>query len=137
VHLPSELRGRLSAAGVRTTRQRENVLAVLWHRRDHPTATEVFFRAKKHMPSISLATVYNCLEALTESGLVKQVHLDRAPTRYCPNLLDHNHFFCVQCGAVHDVASGSQAWDLPPGFVVSHAEVALRGLCPKCSADSL
>jgi Fur family peroxide stress response transcriptional regulator len=48
--------------GLRLTPQRRHVYEVLMAKRDHPTATEVFIRAQKRMPSISLATVYNCLE---------------------------------------------------------------------------
>ena len=36
------------------------------------------------MPTISLATVYNCLETLTQVGLVQQVNLDRGPSRFAP-----------------------------------------------------
>ena len=63
--------------GFRLTPQRRQVYAVLMEKRDHPTATEIFVRAQKGMPSISLATVYNCLETMVGSGLVKAVHVDR------------------------------------------------------------
>ena len=33
------------------------------------------------MPTISMATVYNCLETLVTCGLVKQVNIEREPTR--------------------------------------------------------
>ena len=62
--LSPELVQRFAASGIRLTKQREEVFGLLLQKRDHPTATEVFLRAKKHMPSISLATIYNCLEAL-------------------------------------------------------------------------
>src|SRR6202022_3945662 len=127
---------QLAASGIRFTKQREEVFAVLLQKRDHPTAAELFFRAKRRMPSISLATIYNCLEALVDSGLVKQVNLDRAPTRYCANLQEHSHFYCESCGAISDVTlSINRTWDLPPGFVVMQADVSLRGICPKCSAQ--
>jgi Fur family peroxide stress response transcriptional regulator len=135
VKLSPELTQRLVANGIRLTKQREEVFGILLQKRDHPTATEVFLRAKKHMPSISLATIYNCLEALVDCGLVKQVNLDRAPTRFCANLEEHSHFYCEGCGSVSDVVlSLNRAWDLPPGFVVVQADVSLRGMCPKCSA---
>jgi Fe2+ or Zn2+ uptake regulation protein len=137
VKLSSEVTERLAASGIRLTRQREEVLAVLLQKRDHPTAVEVFMRSKKHMPTISLATVYNCLEALVESGLVKQVNLDRAPTRYCANLLDHSHFFCEECGAVYDIEIPLQApWNLPAGYLIKQAEVTFRGKCPTCTSKS-
>jgi Fe2+ or Zn2+ uptake regulation protein len=138
LRLSPQISQRLAASGIRLTRQREEVLGILLQKRDHPTAAEVFLRAKRHMPSISLATVYNCLEALVQNGLVKQVNLDRAPTRFCPNLLKHSHFFCERCGSVHDVAApAASVWKLGAGFVVSHAEVAFKGVCPECSKKML
>lgn len=128
----------ISHNGHRLTPQRREVYDVLLAERDHPTATEVFIRAKKQMPGISLATVYNCLETLVDCGLAKQVHVDRDATRYCPNLQEHGHFVCERCGKVFDVplAKGGGAgpfWDLSKNFVVTHAEFTLRGLCPDCN----
>jgi Fe2+ or Zn2+ uptake regulation protein len=135
VKLSPEMTQQLVASGIRLTKQREEVFGILLQKRDHPTATEVFLRAKKHMPSISLATIYNCLEALVDCGLVKQVNLDRAPTRFCANLQEHSHFYCESCGSISDVTlSLNQTWEMPPGFVVVQADVSLRGMCPKCSA---
>jgi Fe2+ or Zn2+ uptake regulation protein len=134
VKLPPEFVQRFAASGIRLTKQREEVFGLLLQKRDHPTATEVFLRAKKHMPSISLATIYNCLDALVDWGLVKQVNLDRAPTRYCANLEEHSHFYCESCGAISDVETPfNGTWNLPPGFFVAQAEVSLKGLCAKCS----
>jgi len=74
----------ISHSGHRLTPQRREVYNVLLEERDHPSATEVFIRAKKRIPGISLATVYNCLETLVECGLAKQVNVEREATRYCP-----------------------------------------------------
>lgn len=133
---PRELKlgGRL-----RMTRQRREVYDVLMRERDHPTASEVFVRAKEEMPQISLATVYNCLETLTDAGLVKQVNMDRGPARYCPNLRDHAHFHCSRCGAIfdvppHRVADMARIWDLPAGAEVASVEVVIKGVCPTCEA---
>lgn len=126
----------ISLRGFRFTRQRRHVYDALMAQRDHPTAVEVFIRAKREMPSISLATVYNCLETLTECGLVRHVNLDRAPSRYCPNTEEHGHFFCEQCDAVFDVPLRKQKapqWELPASTVVTHHEVSLRGLCAACA----
>jgi Fur family peroxide stress response transcriptional regulator len=137
VKLPSELTQQLAANGIRLTKQRAEVFGMLLQKRNHPTAAELFLRAKKHMPSISLATIYNCLDALADCDLVKQVHADRAATRYCANLKEHSHFHCESCGAITDVETPFDgAWNLLPGYAVYHAEVSLRGLCPKCSAEN-
>ena len=125
-------------ADLRLTRQRRVVYEVVVAQRDHPTSQDVYNRAKEVMPGISLATVYNCLEALTQVGLVRQVNLDRAPTRYCPNLEDHAHFHCDACGAVRDVALPECfTFDVPSGSVLRRQEITLRGLCPDCAGQPL
>ncbi len=128
----------LSHHGFRFTPQRREVYDALLETRDHPTATEVFMRVKNRLPSISLATVYNCLETLTASGLVRLVNIERGPSRYCPNLETHGHFCCSECGTVIDVslppaAEVVKGWDLPEGVHVTDIDVTLRGKCPSCS----
>jgi Fur family peroxide stress response transcriptional regulator len=129
----------ISQKGFRFTAQRREVYDALLVKRDHPTAVDVFMRVQKKLPGISLATVYNCLETLTECGLVRAVNHDRQPSRYCPNLEPHAHFFCEQCGAVHDVPAadaqtGTAGWQLPHGAVVTHQEVSFQGRCEECAA---
>lgn len=137
-----QLNAVMEERGLRPTRQRREVFDALLLRRDHPTATEVFLRVKSEMPTISLATVYNCLEALVDCGLVRQVNVDRSPTRYCPNLEDHGHFHCDRCGHVFDVdleavqSAPDRVWNLPPGYAITTQEVTLRGLCPTCTSHS-
>ena len=101
---------RLADSGLRATPQREVVYSVLLKKRDHPTADEVFARVKGELPTISLATVYNCLETLVQCDLVRAVNFERGPTRYCPNLHPHAHFHDEQSGSTHDI-------DLPPGLL--------------------
>ena len=123
---------RLKACDVRPTPQREVVLKVILEKRDHPTADEIFARVKAQMPTISLATVYNCLETLVSCDLVRQVHLERGATRYCPNLHEHAHFHDNATGAIHDVDLPPDVLKrlreiLPPGFEPSSIELTFRG----------
>ena len=101
---------RLATSGLRATPQREVVYNVLLQKRDHPTADEVYARVRGEMPTISLATVYNCLDALVACDLVRTVNFERGPTRYCPNLQPHAHFHDQQTGQTRDI-------DLPPGLL--------------------
>jgi Fur family peroxide stress response transcriptional regulator len=131
----------ISHSGHRLTPQRREVYNVLLEDRNHPTATEVFIKAKKRVPTISLATVYNCLETLVECGLAKQVNVEREATRYCPNLSEHGHFVCDSCGIVSDipVAKGgslTQFLKVPSGFIINHSEITLRGTCPACKKSN-
>src|SRR4029077_19776719 len=90
--LDCELNDRLATRGFRFTPQRKQVYDVLLQQREHPTAEEGFIRAKNNRPEISMATVYNCLDALVKCGLVRQVSLERGAARFCPNMREHCHF---------------------------------------------
>lgn len=107
---PESLSQTLAESGLRATPQRELVFNVLLKKRDHPTADEVFARVKTEMPTISLATVYNCLETLVQCRVVRAVNFERGPTRYCPNQKPHAHFHDERTGSTHDI-------DLPPGLL--------------------
>jgi len=135
-----EVMERLAARGFRFTQQREQVYNVLLQERDHPTAEQVFMRAKKSMPEISMATVYNCLDFLVKCSLVKQVNLDPTAMRYCPNMHEHCHFHCDQCGGVFDInfsADDCRAdFKVPKGFQVTGYDVSIHGACPRCSGKS-
>jgi Fur family peroxide stress response transcriptional regulator len=125
---------QLLTSGFRFTPQREQVYAVLLQRRDHPTAEEVFIRAKRAMPDISMATVYNCLDALVQSGLARQLTLERGAARFCPNMQEHCHFYCDACASVFDIDLPPAAGvPLPKGFRADRLDVTIHGRCPACS----
>ncbi|ERR1700759_2562425 len=131
-HLSDGLAAKLADAGLRATPQREIVYRSLITRRDHPTAEDVFARAKADMPTISLATVYNCLETLVQCNLIRQVNHERGPTRYCPNLEPHAHFYDEHTGSTLDVAMPPHLLEelkslLPPGMKASAIEITFRG----------
>lgn len=134
------LQARLEKGGLRTTPQRQHVYKVLLEKKDHPTAEEVFIRAKGGMPEISMATVYNCLDALVSCGLVRQVNQDRSATRFCSNMQPHHHFYCDECGAAHDIDRENETNEppvsMPRGFKPTRYEVTIRGLCPECAAKA-
>ena len=125
----------LGATGFRLTPQRQQVYDVLRHKRDHPTAEEVFIRAKQAMPEISMATVYNCLDALLKCGMARQVTVDRGATRYCPNMHEHGHCHCDTCGTIFDVdlPVNLDALALPAGFRPRSYDIAIHGFCAACA----
>ena len=136
---PEALFQKLSDCGLRSTPQRELVYKVMLQKRDHPTADEVFARAKSEMPTISLATVYNCLDTLVSCGLIRQVNFERAPTRYCPNLHPHAHFHDELSGAIHDIELPAALLEnvssvLPPGYDARSVHITFQGSAlPKSS----
>ena len=120
------------------TKQRQAVLRVIRESEAHLTANEVFENAKRVLPGISFATVYNSLRFLKSEGLIGEVRFGMDATRYDRTLTRHDHAICSKCGRLVDIEL-----PIPEGlleeaadrsqFVAESIEVTLRGLCPDCS----
>ena len=128
---------KLSAPGVRLTRQRQIVLDAIQSGDHHPTAAEVFDAARAKMPGISFATVYNSLRYLKDAGLVLEITFGNGASRYDRETDRHDHAICSQCGKLVD-------FDLPGTVALTRAaaraskfkaesiRLTLVGLCPQC-----
>ena len=131
-----DLLSALKRKGLRPTKQRSSVYEVILGKKDHPSADEILLRVRRVLPTISLATVYNCLETLVDCGLVRQVNIDRAPTRFCPNLTPHAHFKCSRTGEIFDLSMDSTTISnlksiLPEGFLAENFDLSFIGSTKK------
>ncbi len=133
-----ELGSLLRSRGMRLTRQRERIVAAL-SACAHATPEEIHAAlAADGGPEVSLSTVYRCLEALEDVGVIRHTHLDhRAPSYQLADHDDHIHLVCQTCGTVSEVPlavarSLVRAIDERTGFAVDLTHVALHGSCPRC-----
>ena len=117
------VRARLHAAGLRVTRQREVVYAALFACRSHPTAEELFRMVREQDGEVSLATIYNTLDALAAAGLSRRIpHASGSgPCRYDADISPHAHV----------TMPDGQAIDLPPDL----SERVLAHLPPELVAE--
>ena len=119
------------------TKQRQAVLQVIRESEHHLTANEVFEDARRILPSISFATVYNSLHYLKNESLIGEVTFGNDASRYDRNLMRHDHAMCNKCGKLVDLEL-----QIPEGMLKEAAkrsrfkpesiEFTLRGLCPAC-----
>tara|TARA_Y100001933_G_scaffold230092_1_gene246885 strand:- start:482 stop:973 length:492 start_codon:yes stop_codon:yes gene_type:complete len=89
----SDLRALFRAHGLRCTRQREQIYTALATTTSHPTAEELHHIVKDSEGGLSLATVYNTLEAFTERGLCRRIPSasGSGPSRFDADIADHAH----------------------------------------------
>src|SRR4051812_30526398 len=145
------------AAGLKLTPQRLAIVRELAVDESHPTAQELFERLLPSMPTMSFATVYNTLDALSSAGLCAALSLSPGSGRFDPNMEPHHHLVCDRCGSVRDLPSApaglatrraddgdsagrsvakevaKQVAKVSPGFEVRTVERILRGLCAACA----
>jgi len=98
----SEIKDKLNQNGLRATPQRISILEMIWRMRNHPTADQVHKSVLQEHPEISLATVYNTLEALVGHGLVRKVTTDADTMRYDPVMDPHHHLYCFESDRIED-----------------------------------
>jgi Fe2+ or Zn2+ uptake regulation protein len=134
---PEDLTVAFRAAGLKVTPQRQLLFRLLHNNSSHPTADSLFNVASELMPGISLRTVYQTLTDLAEMGELQSIEVGSGSMRFDPNISDHHHAVCDNCGAVHDVYV-TRAPELRglDDFSVSDARIVYRGLCGACSVAS-
>jgi len=121
----------LSAAGLRPTRQRLALAALLFNGSDrHVTAERLFDEATAARLSVSLATVYNTLHQFTTAGLLREIAVDGAKIYFDTNVSKHHHFLNEETGELLDIDDGlMQLGKLPPspkGLRVARVDIVIR-----------
>jgi Fur family iron response transcriptional regulator len=121
----------LSDAGLRPTRQRLALAALLFNGSDrHVTAERLFDEATAARLSVSLATVYNTLHQFTAAGLLREIAVDGAKVYFDTNVSEHHHFLNEETGELLDIDDGlMQLGKLPPspkGLRVARVDIVIR-----------
>lgn len=120
----------LTRAGIKPSAQRLAVAEYVLHTEDHPSADQVFSRAKKALPMLSRATVYNTLNLFCEKGLLRQLVLSEGKVVFDPNLERHHHFVDESSGRIHDIpwtALDVKRVERLQGYHVRDYQVVLTG----------
>jgi Fur family peroxide stress response transcriptional regulator len=135
--IATEMTAAVRRLGLKLTPQRLAVIRALGAARSHPTAQELFEALRPELPTMSFATVYNTLAALSSAGVCGTRCLTRGSARFDPITAPHDHAVCDRCGLVLDVAregAPERPPAGPPGFDVRAVERVYRGLCHDCHA---
>lgn len=68
----------------------------------HMTADQIFIQLRQIYPTVALATVYNNLGKLCQSGLLRKISVEGMPDRY-DRPQRHDHLICQVCGKLADL----------------------------------
>jgi Fur family ferric uptake transcriptional regulator len=92
---------RCEAAGIRMTGQRRVVAQVIGVSSDHPDVEELYRRASKIDPKISLATVYRTVKTFEQSNILEKLEFGDGRARYEDAQREHHdHLIDVETGKV-------------------------------------
>ncbi|MDO5498406.1 MAG: transcriptional repressor [Propionibacteriaceae bacterium] len=134
----STLPARPPQPGLRRTRQRAAITALLGEVDDFRTAQQIHDLLRTKGDSVGLTTVYRTLQAMAEAGEVDVIRSDgEALFRRCHTADHHHHLVCRRCGhAVEIVGSAVEQWTrsvaTEHGFRDVDHELEIFGLCARC-----
>jgi Fur family transcriptional regulator, iron response regulator len=122
----------LSAAGLRPTRQRLSLAALLVGdgQNRHVTAESLFESSRRSGERVSLATVYNTLRAFCDAGLMREVMVDGSKSYFDTRIDDHPHFFWEDTATLTDAPADeleiARLPKAPAGAEVAKVDVVIR-----------
>ena len=128
----------LQQAGMRITPQRVAICELLASSEEHPTAAMIFDELKPRFTSLSLATVYNTLDALVGIGVVNVLgHAGDDKVHYDADTEPHVNLACISCSKIIDIPSEHVTHldaeiTSASGYKLLGARVLYYGLCPSC-----
>ena len=128
----------LQQAGMRITPQRTAICELLTVSEEHPTAAMIYDDLKPRFPSMSLATVYNTLDALVEIGAINVLGQAGDDTvHYDADTEPHVNLACLSCNKIVDIPSEHVSHldaeiTAASGYKLLGARVLYYGLCPDC-----
>ena len=138
----SEMKSALRDKGVAVTRKRAKMLEVLLASDRHPSASEIHEGVRAAYPGTSLATIYNTIEILKETGQVLEIEFSASANRYDGRIpVSHPHLVCLKCEKVEDMDRSTD--DTAPndplsrvskatGYEVVRQRTDYYGTCPDC-----
>ncbi|MEZ0367360.1 Fur family transcriptional regulator [Mycobacterium sp. pUA109] len=128
----------MTNTGVRSTRQRAAISALLESIEDFRSAQELHDELRRRGENIGLTTVYRTLQAMAGAGLVDTLRTDtgEAVYRRCSEH-HHHHLVCRSCGSTVEVEGNQvETWatDIAAehGFSDVNHTIEIFGTCADC-----
>ena len=135
-----ELRKIVKQKGLKYTEQREIVLSILLHAKEHLTAEEIYNQIKKDYPTsnVGIATVYRALSFLEEVDLITSITFGTEGKKYENNSKSHHdHLICTQCARIiefidEEIEKRQEKIAKNNKFKITSHTMQLYGVCENC-----
>jgi Fur family transcriptional regulator, peroxide stress response regulator len=119
---------------IRPSNYRIRVLQCLEDKKLHPTADEIYQNLTKEYPTLSKMSVYNTIDILQKSGLIRSITIENNEVRYDALLEEHGHFKCTVCGKISNFGLDMKQLMITglDRFQIEEKDVFFKGVCPDC-----
>lgn len=133
------LQNELNQKGLRLTRSRREVTAILTEAKTPLSPQEIHKRAKEKNCDVGLVSVYRTLDLLSDLDLVRRVHgQDECHSYVLASPGHHHHLICRQCGKAVEFSGSDnlnefiRLIEIETGYKIDEHILQLYGLCQQC-----
>lgn len=88
--------------GLKVTPQRVAILECIISLDNHPSVDNITRLLRLSYPNISLATIYNSLDAFSKKGIIKKVLTKNEPERFDTVGKKHHHLYSTETDRIED-----------------------------------
>ncbi len=133
----------IKRCGLKNTKSRSAILAILEQCAQPISAEQMFFELKEKNISANLSTVYRTLDVLAEKNLATKVNIaGDNRTLYDFNRMVHRHYLvCLGCNKIIPIDSCplenyEKLLAKETNFLISGHKLDIYGYCPECRKHS-
>lgn len=96
-----KLRQVVAAKKLKTSKQREDILALIYNSNTHLSPEEIEATMRRSNKDTSISSVYRILQFLETYGFITSIDMDKSSKRYEIAAKEHHyHIICLGCGNI-------------------------------------
>ncbi|NLM97990.1 MAG: transcriptional repressor [Halanaerobiaceae bacterium] len=133
------LKNVLKGNDIRITRQREEILKILYEAERPVTAKKVYSILRKKLPYIRLSTIYRNLNLLEEKDILRKVELNMDNRESSFEFFrgeHHHHLVCISCQEIIPLecplAEYEKRLQKETNYTIIDHKIKVYGICPEC-----
>lgn len=120
---------------IKKTAQSKFIYDYIKNTKTHPSAEEIYHEARKHLPYITRATVYNVIKRLMAKGEIRELNIKKGVSVFDGNPEPHAHLKCRVCGRIEDIElPGFSALleEIKKQYPESNVDLTITAVCSRC-----
>lgn len=115
------------------TKYEKEIYDIISASMEHLTVEQLFQQVRAKYPKVVLATIYNNVNKLCETGFIRRISIEGMPDRY-DRIKRHDHLVCRRCGRLADISFDDLTAPLRQalGMDFLYYDLKVVYLCPAC-----